>query len=280
MSFMYSKTKLAEITALRAGGKINRMNEAELRVYGQALDSFVEKFPLMESNMKVSLQKNDLEALEKQLSDTCGLLRTINADALALKALDQIAVMKGSDRMEVEARLTAFFADITGLSIDIQVAVYENPAKYSPEVVKAGQNAPTLLSPRPADEVSDGQKTVLAVDDVAFFLQSLKTHLQGMPFKLVCVTSGDDALRFINNKSPDLYILDIEMPSMNGYELAKEIRRRGKSAPIIFLTGNANREYVLKALEVGATDFIVKPIDKEQVVTRIGRALGVAVPGK
>ncbi|MCL2694343.1 MAG: response regulator, partial [Oscillospiraceae bacterium] len=108
------------------------------------------------------------------------------------------------------------------------------------------------------------QKLILAVDDASFLLQTLKMHLSETPYKLVCVTSGADALRFVEKRIPDLYILDVEMPEMDGYELALELMERGKSAPIIFLTGNSDKESVAKALSVGASDFIIKPINKEQ----------------
>jgi CheY-like chemotaxis protein len=117
------------------------------------------------------------------------------------------------------------------------------------------------------------QKLILAVDDASFLLQTLKMHLSELPHKLVCVTSGADALRFVEKRVPDLYILDVEMPEMNGYELALELMEKGKTAPIIFLTGNNDRESVAKALTVGAADFLVKPINKEQVLSRIAKFL-------
>jgi CheY-like chemotaxis protein len=117
------------------------------------------------------------------------------------------------------------------------------------------------------------QKLILVVDDVAFLLQSIKSHLSDTPHKVVCVTSGAEALRFIEKKTPDLYILDVEMPEMDGYELALEILEKGKTAPIIFLTGNSDTQSVAKAMSVGAKDFIVKPANKEQVLSRIAKYL-------
>jgi CheY-like chemotaxis protein len=124
-----------------------------------------------------------------------------------------------------------------------------------------------------ANEERTEQKLILAVDDASFILQTLKMHLSEQPYKLVCVTSGADALRFIEKRTPDLYLLDVEMPEMNGYELALEIMTLGKKAPIIFLTGNSDKESVAKAMMVGAVDFIIKPINKEQVLSRIAKVL-------
>jgi CheY-like chemotaxis protein len=98
------------------------------------------------------------------------------------------------------------------------------------------------------------KKTVLAVDDAAFFLNILKKYVSGTGHKLICVNSGDAALKYLVAHDPDLFILDIEMPEMNGYELAQKIRNEGKKAPIIFLTGNAKREDVVKARNCWGTN--------------------------
>lgn len=123
-------------------------------------------------------------------------------------------------------------------------------------------------------EKDDGPKSVLAVDDVSLILNSLKLALKDTKYKLTCVRSGAEALRFIKNNKPDLFVLDIEMPEMNGYELAEKIRANGQTAPIIFLTGNAKEEYVIKAIKAGAADFIVKPVDNEHVLEKIKKYIG------
>jgi len=112
-------------------------------------------------------------------------------------------------------------------------------------------------------------KTILVVDDMAFFLKTLKSLLQDMPYKLICVNSGKDALRFLETRCPDLFILDVEMPNMNGYELAKKIRENGQTAPILFLTGNSSPEDVQKALDAGGADVVTKPILKEYIIEKI-----------
>jgi DNA-binding response OmpR family regulator len=114
-------------------------------------------------------------------------------------------------------------------------------------------------------------KCILAVDDSAFILGILKNILIEAGYKLTCVTSSADALRYLLKNRPDLFILDIEMPQINGYELAEKIREVGQSAPIIFLTANSTKEYLIKAVSSGAVDFIVKPINKEHVLSRIAK---------
>ena len=63
------------------------------------------------------------------------------------------------------------------------------------------------------------------------------------------------------------------MPEMNGYDLARKIRESGHTAPIIFLTANSSHKHVMKAIEAGAVDFIVKPINRIQVISKIEKVL-------
>jgi CheY-like chemotaxis protein len=241
-----------KITALSVN--FNEIDKSELMVYEVELNDFIEKFPLKASKLKYALIRKDYEVLSNGLYEVSNLLAAIKADALEKKCLRIIADLKATDIDSAEAEITAFLAGATALSIDIQMAFH------------AGETA-AVAAPVNNNE----QKLILAVDDAPFILQTLKINLQDMPYKLVCVTSGADALRFIEKKNPDLYILDVEMPEMDGYELAAEIKEKDKTAPIIFLTGNSDKESVAKALTVGAADFIIKPISKEQIISRISK---------
>ena len=117
----------------------------------------------------------------------------------------------------------------------------------------------------------DNTKKILAVDDADIILHILNTFLRGGQYKLTSTTSGVAALSFLKKHRPDLFILDIEMPGMDGYELAQKIRAGGQTAPIIFLTGNSTEESVIKAMQVGAADFIAKPINKVKLLERIAK---------
>jgi CheY-like chemotaxis protein len=121
------------------------------------------------------------------------------------------------------------------------------------------------------EEEEKKEVNILAVDDTPIFLSLLKVALQGAGYKITCVTSGKAAMHFLLSQKviPDLFILDIDMPEMDGYELAKKIRGYEYEAPIIFLTANATKDDVKKATEVGAADYIVKPIDHQQVLAKV-----------
>jgi len=118
--------------------------------------------------------------------------------------------------------------------------------------------------------MSNAEKNIFVVDDSDIILHILNVFLRSK-YKLTSTDSGETALDILQKHHPDLFILDIDMPDMSGFELALRIRASGQKAPIIFLTGNLTKEFVLKAMQVGASDFIAKPICKEKLLERIAR---------
>jgi len=111
---------------------------------------------------------------------------------------------------------------------------------------------------------------VLAVDDMpeslSFISNVLKNH-----FKVFRVTNGKTALKVLKTQKIDLIILDVDMPEMNGYEVAALIRSIPEHAktPIIFLSGNTTREHVLKAKQAGGCDYIIKPATYEILLSSV-----------
>jgi PleD family two-component response regulator len=162
-------------------------------------------------------------------------------------------------------------ANIAVLSIDIQMAHYkiQQKAQAAPADESASQPAATVVAAPPTAPKQDGIKTILAVDDQTFYHSALRAYLKGTEYQLTCSHSGADALNILKDNRPSLFILDIMMPEMDGYELAQKIREAGHDAPIIFLTGTASSDAVINAIKAGGSDFIVKPASKEQVLARV-----------
>ena len=121
---------------------------------------------------------------------------------------------------------------------------------------------------------TDLSKTILAVDDMPEILSFVNNALK-MHYRVIAVPSGKAALKVLETQKPDLFILDIDMPVMDGFELAKTIRGcAGYAAtPLIFLTGNASRNHITVAISVGCDDFIVKPATHEYLLTKVGKYL-------
>jgi len=263
---MIDKKLLLEITDLKLAGKIEKFDDEQMNQYEQILVSFIEGFPEGEQKTKAALEAKDKEALAANLEGMCTTLEKIEAGDLASDCRGFINALKNFDYedQKIEAFVTAFLGSAAMLSIDIQMAKYLGKQTQLAYIERKKENA----VPRNPDE-----KTILAVDDAAISLTTLKKSLQGEPFRLTCVTSGESALQFLKANDPDLFILDIEMPKMNGYELAEKIRESGHMAPIIFLTGNATKGYLMKAIQAGASDFIGKPIDKKYLSSKIHKHL-------
>ena len=119
-----------------------------------------------------------------------------------------------------------------------------------------------------------GKKVILAVDDMpeilASICMSLKKH-----YTVHGVASGMEALTFLQNNKPDLFLLDIEMPAMDGYELLRLLRAREEHAqtPVIFLTSNSTREHVMKAILAGGNDYVIKTGRQAALKEKIGKYL-------
>ncbi len=115
------------------------------------------------------------------------------------------------------------------------------------------------------------KKKILLVDDDIKCL-SIGKNILSDTYEVYTVLSGEDALFLLKNTTPDLLVLDVEMPYMDGYELAVKIREipRFRKTPIVFLTSNATREHVIKAVKCGGNDYVLKPADKDIFLGKLG----------
>ena len=117
-------------------------------------------------------------------------------------------------------------------------------------------------------------KNILIVDDDKTNIISAKTVLKDV-YKITAVTSGVHALSYLEGWTPDLILMDINMPGMDGFELMERIREidRLKNVPVIFLTADSNPETETKCLELGALDYISKPYSPMVMRSRIARII-------
>jgi len=116
--------------------------------------------------------------------------------------------------------------------------------------------------------------TILVVDDDRMNLLMAKRMLESK-YTVVCVSSGYEALRFLRETVPDLVLLDLHMPGMNGLEILDKIKNMEavKDVPVIFLTSDCERETEISIFMAGATDYVQKPFIAEVVAQRIARIL-------
>ena len=113
-------------------------------------------------------------------------------------------------------------------------------------------------------------KKILLVDDEADILEFLKYNLEQDNFEVLVSSNGKDALKKITH-NPDLIVLDIMMPEMDGFELYQQIKanKEYQDIPIIFLTAKSGETDEIKGLDLGASDYIQKPISPKKLIARI-----------
>lgn len=119
---------------------------------------------------------------------------------------------------------------------------------------------------------------ILLVEDDLSLGYLLSEYLGMKGFSLTWVKSGNEALKLINSDIFDLAILDVMMPDIDGFELAKRIKNQFTTLPFMFLTARSMKIDVLKGFSIGAVDYIKKPIDEEELVARIEALLSRLSP--
>lgn len=117
----------------------------------------------------------------------------------------------------------------------------------------------------------DSFPSILIVDDTLTGRRALETLLSGEGYTLAFATNGKDALHCARALEPDVILMDVMMPGLDGFEVCTRMRRDPKllEVPILLITSLSNREERLRGIEAGADDFISKPFDKFELLARI-----------
>lgn len=118
------------------------------------------------------------------------------------------------------------------------------------------------------------QPLVVAVDDRPEILAAISEMLRGY-YTVIEVQDALSIIDIITRNTPEAFLLDIEMPMFDGYDVVALIRANDKykKTPVIFLTGVGTEESVVKAFENGANDYIVKPVNKQVLITKLNKHL-------
>ena len=113
---------------------------------------------------------------------------------------------------------------------------------------------------------------ILVVDDELNICELLKLYLENEGYTVFTANDGQAAVTAFQQKAPDLVLLDIMLPKMDGWQVCREIRKTS-SAPIIMLTAKGETFDKVLGLELGADDYVVKPFDAKEVVARVKAVL-------
>ena len=118
----------------------------------------------------------------------------------------------------------------------------------------------------------DEKKTILIVDDMSQIRSAIRFNLEKQGYNVIEANNGEMALGYASGENPpDLIILDIMMPKMDGYEMIKRLRESdvAKHIPVIFLTAKAQKKDIVKGIELGCNDYLVKPFKFTDLSSKI-----------
>ena len=127
----------------------------------------------------------------------------------------------------------------------------------------------------------DNQKTVLIVEDEKNIVDILRFNLQREGYRTLEAYDGEDGLAQAVSASPDLILLDVMLPKMNGFDVCKSLRSQGSNVPVIILTAREEESDKVLGLEIGADDYITKPFSMRELIARVGaniRRTAMAAP--
>jgi two-component system, OmpR family, KDP operon response regulator KdpE len=113
---------------------------------------------------------------------------------------------------------------------------------------------------------------VLAVDDEPRYLEIIRFNLETAGYRIVCAGSGEQALQAFAENEPDLVVLDVMLPGLDGFEVCSRVRERS-SCPIIMLTAKGAEEDKVRGLRLGADDYVTKPFSAQELLARVEAVL-------
>jgi CheY-like chemotaxis protein/DNA-binding transcriptional ArsR family regulator len=259
---MLKRVRLLTVPALKLAGVIEKMSDSEYASYLQDVNVFIDHFPAQADMLRDAVHKKDYASLSRTLSEIFYILKKIYATDLARDSRERIVSLSDTrvndiDHDDIEIYVENFIQQVSSLSINIQMAAHKaDPNK------KSGYAAGLQGKPR-----------ILAVDNAMMFLNTLQMMLENSPYELVSTVSCSEALLYLQTNTPDAFLLDIDMPEMDGYELARRIKQSGQKAPIVFITANSERKYIEKAVEVGAVGLLMKPLRASHLFEKLSELL-------
>lgn len=115
--------------------------------------------------------------------------------------------------------------------------------------------------------------TILVVDDAADTREVIKDRLESLGYRVLTAANGSEGLEALERHNPQLVLLDVEMPGMNGLEVLKQIRRQEHDVTVVMITAYGTIERAVQAMKSGAYDFIPKPFEPDHIALIVAKAL-------
>ena len=114
-----------------------------------------------------------------------------------------------------------------------------------------------------------GPTRIIVIEDDPAILSGLEAMLRSESYDVLSAADGEDGYRLVRERQPDLVILDLMLPKMNGYEICRQIRRHGLATPILMLTAQDQESNRVQGFEAGADDYVTKPFSIRELLGRV-----------
>ena len=121
--------------------------------------------------------------------------------------------------------------------------------------------------------MNQATKTILIIEDDETLLRGLSDNFSDAGYVVQTANDGRAGLRQAQDDPPDVMLLDIMLPLVNGYELCEKVRQRNLKFPIVMLTAKGQEEDIVRGLELGADDYVTKPFGILELLARVKRLL-------
>jgi len=116
---------------------------------------------------------------------------------------------------------------------------------------------------------------ILVAEDEPYILKALDFRLKNLGHEIIAAVDGGEALEIATKEKPDLVLLDIMMPVMDGFQVLRKLKsqKKTKNIPVIMLTAKSQEKDIVTGLEDGAADYITKPFSFAELIARVNRTL-------
>jgi CheY-like chemotaxis protein/HPt (histidine-containing phosphotransfer) domain-containing protein len=269
------RKKLLSIDELNAD-LINLMADEELCAYVQSLTTIHAEFQSQEHGLKNSIKIKHYVFVLQWLTALEESLLKLHATDLAEECRTHINIYKDFNNIrheKLEVFIKYILSSVSMLSADIKKLRLPNrliQAEAKSKVIEHIAFEVDLLSPGDSPD----SKTILIINKMTMLMNSFKNALADKGHKLIGVTTAESAIGYLRTAKPDLFILDDDLHGTDSFMLIKIIRATGQQVPIIFTTSKITKEKMVKYMEAGVAEFIMKPFTPADVQKKVAKHLG------
>jgi CheY-like chemotaxis protein len=211
---------------------------------------------------------SSLKKAEKDIGDALdGFSRSLSEgeNRHLLEVRDQAGLQRELEKLK-SVQIHQWFAEVEGTI---------GPARNWLDGLR-DEVTPVLASARELGTLAGQMRPlILLIDDDPFQQRLVMQMLDTQPFELICAGSGAEGLAVLRKRRPDLVLMDYALPDIDGIEATRRIKdvTQFAATPVVMITGNSEKAVVVESLNAGAADFIVKPLDRDRLLAKIGGLL-------